>query len=446
MEITLSITILSALVTLVAVAGVWTERASLSGHAINASWLGLVACFVGIYAEVFYGAGPALAAAAFAALAVTPVDIKDARARQTAHGVSGSIALTLAAGAIMISANTFYKPLQVDPNLILLAGHWSAMAAALASMAGAASMAGWDKSRGFSSAGAGVVVAGMALGALLLATHRADIALHEYLVPLSSDGAHVRWALPGLTGGAKAFGFEVTQVVPGAKVLAIITAILAVFAGGVGFFKEGAIKAWAWLGAAGGAVVTLGVILNTGFKPRLPDQVQYYEHARTMASARGIPDRVLSMGSFDNGDNIYVLWLDILPDCLMFGGAALLAVLFFKLSKVAVSDVKDAVNEGAPAIRVSPEPVDITRFWARDLAVKGAAFAMLAWMLSLLLSWRMDAVYGFGAPVEWVMLGAAIATVGAVVAAWREEKGVVASVLYGVSACGLLLAAVTATL
>ena len=216
MEITLAITILAALTAVIAAVGVFTSRSMLTRHAINASWLGLVACFFGIYFEVFFGAGAALAAAAFGALASSPVDIKDPRARYGAHGVSASIALSLGVGAVMIAANTFYKPTQADPNVILLAGQWVAMAAAMASMAGAATVAGWGKNHRFAPAGLGMLVATMAVAALLQATLRADIPINEYVVPLSSEGAHVRWALPGITGGAKGFGFEVTQVVPGA--------------------------------------------------------------------------------------------------------------------------------------------------------------------------------------------------------------------------------------
>lgn len=449
MEITLAITILAALTAVIAAVGVFTSRSMLTRHAINASWLGLVACFFGIYFEVFFGAGAALAAAAFGALASSPVDIKDPRARYGAHGVSASIALSLGVGAVMIAANTFYKPTQADPNVILLAGQWVAMAAAMASMAGAATVAGWGKNHRFAPAGLGMLVATMAVAALLQATLRADIPINEYVVPLSSEGAHVRWALPGITGGAKGFGFEVTQVVPGAKALAIVTALLAIAAGVLGRLRDVKTASWAWLATAASAVVTLGVVLKAGFGPRLPDAASYYEHARSLAGARGIPDRVLSMGSFDNGEKIYVLWLDILPDCLLFGGAALLALLLFRLSTVQSSwrdeDIAMSVNEDAPAIRVAPDASDITALWARDLAVRGGALAMLAWVLSLLFSWRSDAVYGFAAPAEWVILGAGLAAVGATIAAWRE-RGVVQSAIYGIGACAILFAAMTATL
>lgn len=449
MKITLVITILAAVTALIAAAGVFTSRSMLTRHAINASWLGLVACFFGIYFEVFFGAGAALAAAAFGALAASPVDIKDPRARGGAHGVGASIAVSLGVGAVMIAANTFYKPTRADSNVILLAGQWVAMASALASMAGAAVVAGWGKDHRFSPGGLGLLVATMAVGALLQATLRADIPLGEYVVPLSSEGAHVRWALPGITGGAKGFGFEVTQVVAGAKALAIITAVLAIAAGVLGRVRDLKTASWAWLATAASSVVTLAVVLKSGFSPKLPEATAYYEHARTLAVARGIPDRVLSMGAFDNGDRIYVLWLDILPDCLLFGGAALLSLLLFKLtsasSRWSGEDLAMNVDEDAPAIRVAPDSKEIVALWARDLAVRGGALAMLAWVLSMLFSWRSDAVYGFGAPAEWVILGAGLASVGAAIAAWRE-RGLVQSTIYGIGASAILFAAVTATL
>lgn len=74
----------------------------------------------------------------------------------------------------------------------------------------------------------------MAVSTLLQTTLRTDIPLGEYVVPLSSEETHVRWALPGITSGAKEFGFEVTQVVAGAKALAIITTVLAIAANVLG--------------------------------------------------------------------------------------------------------------------------------------------------------------------------------------------------------------------
>lgn len=419
--------------------------------AINLAWVGLVATFGLIYAELLPGGAAALCAAAFAAMAAFPTGVAHGKARVGAMGAGGAIALMVALGAAIFAANTYYDEVAKDPNLILLAGQWSALSAAITSAVAACGAGMWRRDGRAVPIAAALAIAAMLAGALTMGNLRPEIPQPGYAVELVSDGQPLRWALPGITPDALAFGFHVTLPVPAVDVL-LALAILAALASAIAaFVRRDAIASWAMAAAGVSGAGGAGAILYTGFHAALPEVDRYLEYARSLGAEKKIPGRLIELGSFDVGASIYVLWIDILPDLMLIGGAALLALALAWMMREGATfpyredDVLRRETEALDVARTAPRHWRaVASLWARDLGARAAALGWLGWVLTSLLVWRTHATYGFSTPQEWVMLGALIASTGLAMVAWRDDiwrplahGGIAAAIVMAVVVMGL---------
>ena len=396
MEATLALSIAALLISLLMAALIWAPsgRGQHFGAVVSALvWGGFVISFAALSAGWVHGPGALLATASFAAcLALTAVS--EPRARWPEVTRQGSVfGVALALCATVLVANTYAQAPTPDANLILIAGQWAALGAALVYSAlalGAATpraLMMWPLAA--------------LLGALWLGASRASTPTPEalaYAVRLSSEGEVLRWALPALTPSAPSFAFDVTQRVPGAP-LALLVSLGATAAGAL-LPNLRLRRLSLWLGALG-ALGALGLILWTGFHAALPDPAPYAEHAYALGLERSIPERVLEMGAFTQGVTVSVRWVDVLPDLgLLSAAAAWLAI--------AASFTPREEEARSEALQIAP--------WLERLA----SLLAVAWVLGLIVNWRVHAIYGVGSATEWTLLGAAIVAAGGALIASRS--------------------------
>lgn len=141
------------------------------------------------------------------------------------------------------------------------------------------------------------------------------------------------------------------------------------------------------------------------------------------------------------GETYSVLWVDILPAVTAMLAALLLSVALI-VSLRRGDGVGEGVGEGDDRTpgRASPASLaGVGALLARDLSVRAASLAWLAWMLASLTSWGIFAAYGFASPAEWTALGACLMCAGFAWAHWSAPP-VVRRLLPGLIAATLILA------
>ncbi len=433
MELTLGIAVASLVVAL----GNWLAPGNVPwrGWLVSAAWAGLVASMGAAFAEYAFGGGIALSAAAFAAVAALPAELPGKWSSVTRR-TAGAVPAALGVAAVVHTANTFYVAPELDPNLVLYAGCWAALAAALTSALAGASAAEVDPERTPTSTG--LAIASLLGGAAIIGHVRGGAGSGIFSIPVSSDGAPLMWGLPESAGGAGIFGLRVEALAPNVDVALAVGAIaaLALALMPLDLKKRAALAAVSALGALG----AMGALLSAGMRPTLPDVVTYTERASALGAARGVPEDLISKGAFIMGDTYSVLWVDILPALTaMLGAAALAGALALSLIRGAASG-KETREPG----RVTPGTEQgVGDLLARDLSVRAAALVWLAWMLSALTSWGIFATYGFASPAEWTALGACMMCAGLAWAHWAT-RGALRRALPGLIATTLVLTAAQA--
>jgi hypothetical protein len=428
MELTLGIAVASLVVALGCAFA--PARASWRGWTASAAWAGLVASMGAAFGEVAFGGAVALAAAAFAAAAALPAELP-APWRARTFGVAAAAPVVLGVAAIVQAANTFFVTPEPDPNLVLYAGCWAALAAALISALAGASAAEVDPERAPTSTG--IAIASLFGGAAIIGHARGGAGSGVFSIPITSDGAPLMWGLPESAGGAGIFGLRVEALAPGVDAALALGAVaaLALAVAPVDLKKRSALAA----GSAFAALGALGALLSAGMRPELPDAAAYAERASALGAARGVPDDLIAQGAFIMGETYSVLWVDILPALTaMLGALALSGALAYSLRRGASGG-----KEARPPGRVTPDTAQgVGDLLARDLSVRAAALAWLAWMLATLTSWGVFSSYGFASPAEWTALGACMLCAGLAWAHWAT-RGAARRALPGLIAATLVL-------
>ena len=443
-------TLILSIVSTILAALVWgaaSRAPRLASWVIHGAWICLVAIFALIYADIATGGAAAAAAAAAAAVAALPPSIAHGRTRTSALATGGALALSLGVVASIWSANTFYDDAVVDPNLVLVAGQWATLAASLSLAAAAAGAGVWgeeDRPRIWAPA---ALVTALLIGAWAIGSTRSEIVQPGYAIGLVSQGEPLRWALPSVAPGASQFGFRVTLVVKWVQWLIGLGVCGAIGASIASYLGRPRIATGLMGCAVAGAAASLGAIVVTGFSAALPDAAPYAAWAAEIGAEKKIPEALISMGGFQTGESIYVMWIDILPDIALLGTAALVALATmvgmrergtFAWFEGAMPTTQHEILRLAPA-----HWAGVSALWARDLGAKAAATTWLAWGLSGLLAWRLSSIYGFRAPSEWMLLGATIAVTGLAMIGWRDRA--VARFAHATMALVLVAASVVMT-
>lgn len=405
--ISMAIAALLVSVVLLALGGFFCEHKRLYQGVGVLPWVGLVGSFGLVSAGLLHGGGALLLCASFAvscavsALPCSPVGSGAIR-RVSVIGLISALC------AVVLAANSYFEPIVEDPNLVLFAGQWAAIAASLALAMGATA-----KDRGAARLQDVGLLATALLGTLFMGAMRHPLPGFSYAVELSSAGQHVRWALPAVTPGAPLFGFEVVQVVPFMDWLISMSLLCVLIAGGLTLLGKSARHAApALIASALFSLLALGAVLRTGFGATLPDAAPYAAYARDLGVEQGVPEQILAMGRFEVGETIYVLWLDVLGDVALLGGSALLALL------VASSLLSRATQDALP----EPAGANTRHRALREFGLYAAGLCWVGFVLALLINWRIHSVYGVGSVTEWVMMGACLLGSGGALLAWSPQR------------------------
>lgn len=397
-----------------------------------AAWVGLVGCMIALYFGALPGPAAALAAAGLGALAIS------ATARTSAllkPALSAGLSVGVALGLASVVLASLPQPADAQPEgLLLYAGQWAALAAALAACAQAAGFSSWrlrDARATIEPASIGLIVAGLMGGLYLLGSLRANLPSQAYNVALSSETGAVYWGLAPGQGGANALGLRVTLEIAALNPMLTITGALALVSVFLGARQRWTSCARLWAVTAVSALASLGVLLQAGFSPTMPDQAAYLAYAKVVGAELQIPERAVEAGGFIHGKQLFVLWSTILPEITALSLAALLCISMMALAWSARSTTFHDERLGeTPAAslpkRLEPQGLEaLGALFSRDMMVRAAILLWLGWFLGLLVTWKMQAVYGLASPNEWISLGLAILASGLVCMMFSAPKALV---------------------
>ncbi|WP_246099072.1 hypothetical protein [Persicimonas caeni] len=391
-------------------------RSYLGRSAVVLGWLGVLGGAIGIYTEQLAGAGVLLGVAASAGLAILPLGMQLAPARNLAWTLGAALPLVLA---------TLGLTVQVDmaggnSGLFLLhAGHWGALSAALVSLlvaAGLSSSEGWakDASRKTPGMGVGVVLASLTIAAWMIGSLRGGPEGIAWSVPLASEAGGVTWQIPPSAALPQGLWLEAVAELAWMGPLLIAAAVLGVVTGLATRFKAGRrASALGWF--VTGAVALSGVagLLSSRTGASLPDPAPYRETASTvLGGIQGAP-MLIQQGSFVSEGGVFVPLGDIAPELGMLVAAALIALLAGVFSLRV--HWPGSAGEGAERTAMG--------LHARDYALRGVVFGWLAWLLVTLIHWNHFGAVGVGSPAEWSAVGFLALATGVLLLSWSRRNG-----------------------
>lgn len=412
----------------------WFKPAWMGALNITA-WVSLVGCMVALYFGALPSPAAALAAAGLGALAVSASARTSALAKPA---LSAGLAVGIALAIASIVLASLPQPADAQPDgLLLYAGQWAALAAALAACAQAAGFSSWrqrDARETLEPAAIGLIVVGLMGGLYLLGSLRANLPSQAYNVFLSSETGAVYWGLSPGQGGANALGLRVTLEIAALNPLLILTGGLALASVFLGARQSWTNCARLWAASAVGALASLVVLLQAGFSPQLPDLAAYLAYAKVVGAELQIPERAIEAGGFIHGKQLFVLWSTILPEITALSLAALLCISMMALALKAKSASSTSAQRelfgltpapGSPK-RLEPQSLEaLGALFSRDMMVRAGVLLWLAWFLGVLVTWKMQAVYGLASPNEWISLGLAIFASGLVCMMFSAPKSLV---------------------
>ncbi len=418
-------------------------RLQLVRAAVVLGWLGVLGGAVGIYTGQLSGSSVLLGTAASAGLAILPVGMKLAAARQFATALAGVIPLILGVFGLVLRVDIAGG----NPGMLLLhAGHWGALSAALvaALMAvGLSSSEGWatKSERKTPGTSVGVAIAALAVGAYIIGSLRGGPEGISWAVPLASDAGGVVWQVPPLSALPQGLWIEAVANLGWMSPLLLATAALALLTGIATRFEAGRrASALGWFVSGAVSLAGLAGLLTSRANVGLPDATRYQETALNLIGDVEGAQMLVRQGSFITDGAVFVPLGEVAPELAMLAAAALIGALagLFSLRSSWPAGDADEPNRTAMAL------------YGRDYALRAVVLGWLGWLLATLIHWNHFGAVGVGSPSEWSAVGLLSVATGVLLLGWtrregrvgRIVRGLVPGVIFGLLVFGIALGVV----
>ncbi len=401
-------------------------RTNLTRAAAAVGWIGVLGGAIGIYTANLAGLGTLVGTAACAGLAVLPMGMRLAAARDVATAVGGVVPLVAGILAIAVGTQIHGTP---SGALLLYAGHWGALGAALVSALIAAALSagdGWSEApaaqqpvRRTLGLGLGLAIAALCFGAYLIGAMRGGPEGLQWSVPLVSSGGMVTWQIPPSPQLPQGLWLDAVADVSWLAPLLIAAAVVAVATGVATLFdasKRASVAGWLATGVA--SLAGVAGLLQARGAAKLPDAGVYRDTATSIMSDVQNARALAQQGQFVATDGVHVTLASIAPELGMLVVATLLAALA----------VVFAYRRAWPGEAQREPGRAIMSLYARDYAYRAVVLGWLSWLLATLIHWNEFGAVGFGSPAEWSAVGALAVMTGVLLAGWSRSRRRVESV------------------
>ena len=400
-----------------AVAAPFSEsiRRQLVRASVIVGWLGVLGGALGIYFGELSGLGTLIGTAACGGLAILPLGMKLRAGRIFAAPIGA--ALPLVAGALGLA-------LQVDiaggnsGALILYAGHWGTLAAALVAALVASALAsseGWGADAGRKTPGMslGLATAALTGGAYLIGGLRGGPEGTGWSLPLASDAGGVTWQVPASAGLPQGLWLDVVAELGWMGPLLIAGAAVSLLTAAATRFDAGRrASALGWFVGAAASLAGFVGLLTSRTNVQLPDAAAYKNTASTLLGDVEGAKMLLEQGRFVTEGDLFVPLGAIAPELVMLGVATVVGALAgaFALKSCWPGDAGDEPRRTAMALH------------ARDYALRAIILGWLSWLLVTLIHWSHFGAVGAGSPAEWNAVGILAAATGLLLVSWTRRN------------------------
>lgn len=418
------------------------DRRRVVEGAVNLAWLGLALCMGAIYLGKLPGFSGALSVAALASMVVLPVYVRQRWVWASGVCFGAVIPVALALGGVALASRVVEA--STPDNLLLLAGQWATLAAAITAAMSAVGLSAWRHREhkghlyvAVAARGVTFVIVAACASLALAGWLRSDVPTWDWSMPLHVAQGRAMWGLPESMGGPRTFGLRVAMPVDEGVPLLIAIALLALGASLMHYElrpklgRQRTAAAWALTLVA--TLITVGVVLYHGQSPELPDAAPYLAWASGAARAKGLPDAVLAQAAFSAAPaELRVRWATLAPEAFLITLlVGLIGVTTWLVARRHMHPLRDfdhdepVADAKAAAQRLLPaDGAHLGSLHARDMLVRAAALLWVSWTLGNLVTWRLHGAYGLASPVEWITLGLTLVVTGLTILTWSGSSRV----------------------
>jgi hypothetical protein len=389
------------------------EQAVRAGVVIG--WLGALAGAAGIYVGEISGLAALLGVAACGGLAVLPIGMRLEGARDFSTPIGALIPLVV--GLLGVSVQTTIAG-GTSAQLLLYAGHWGTLGAALVAALVAAALAsseGWNGSAKSKTPGVsvGLALSALAAGAYALGTLRAGPEGVGWTVPLSTSAGPASWQIQPSAELLGGYGVPVVSELGWMGPLLIAVAVISLGTCLASRFGAGRrATALGWLVSAAASLSGVLGILSHRSAPTLPDASAYQSAARdALADVEGA-QALVEQGRFVAEGDLFVPLGAVAPELAMLSIACFLGLVAGLF----------ALRRSWPGAAGTEPHMAATRLYARDFSLRAIMLAWLSWLLVTLIHWTHFGAVGVGSSAEWSAAGMIMAATGVVLLGWSRRN------------------------